>query len=82
MTKKTQTPALDADDMAALASLETLLVSTLTNPSHGMAWLNAIRRAQGLPEHTRHNASELSRPMPAAYASALAAFEADFGADT
>ncbi|MER7731941.1 hypothetical protein ABTX80_13765 [Streptomyces erythrochromogenes] len=73
-------PPLDADDTAALVALETLVQATLTNPRHGMEFLNAIRTAQGLAPHNGHNANELSRPEPAAFTDALDTFKTEFGA--
>ncbi|MFD5508420.1 hypothetical protein ACFWIB_11690 [Streptomyces sp. NPDC127051] len=78
----TKTPApLDTDDMVALEALETLVCAALTNPRHGMEFLNAIRSAQGKPPHNGHSANELSRPENAAFTLALDTFKAEFATD-
>ncbi|MFJ9551467.1 hypothetical protein [Streptomyces erythrochromogenes] len=84
MSTKTaiKTPApLAADDTVALEALETLVCAALTNPRHGMEFLNAIRSAQGKPAHNGHSANELSRPEYTAFADAMAAFKAEFAPD-
>ncbi|MDX2390684.1 hypothetical protein NJL88_11530 [Streptomyces sp. DK15] len=75
----TKTPApLDTDDTVALEALETLVRASLTNPRHGMEFLNAIRSAQGKPQHNGHSANELSRPEYAAFTLALDTFKEDY----
>ncbi|MDH6537809.1 hypothetical protein [Streptomyces sp. SPB4] len=79
MSTKTKTAApLAADDTVALEALETLVCAALTNPRHGMEFLNAIRSAQGKPPHNGHNANELARQESAAFADALDTFKAEF----